>query len=308
MAWWAPLVAMGGQMIANQMNKGDNGVEGTLRDAQRRFDAISLPDDVWKDISPESLQYENADYNLVDEDPETRNMQMQALARMAGLAEDGLSDVDQAAYQKAQSMGSQMARSGREAALQDAQMRGVGGSGMEFALREIANQGGAQRAQEAALQQAADSARQRALYNQAFLEGSSKVRGQDFSNASANNDIINQFNMANTQGRNAANQVNVGARNDAQRYNQEGRINLNQQRFNNELNKAAGASGQGVNIARAQAAQQAANTAQNNAMIGAVGNAFTGMVGNMSRPKQQSQPAQDWSAVDREDDPNRRFA
>jgi hypothetical protein len=102
-----------------------------------------------------------AQAETVAQDPVVRQMQLSALAKMAGLAENGLSEVDEAAFVKAQNMGGQMARSGMQAALQDAQARGVSGSGLEFALREQANQGGAQRAQEAALEQAAKSAQMR---------------------------------------------------------------------------------------------------------------------------------------------------
>lgn len=259
-------------------------LSGMARETKDLYNRIALPDDVWKDISPEALMNENAEFELMREDPATRNMQMQALARMAGLSEQGLSDVDQAGFYNAQQMGNQMARSGREAAMLDAQRRGAGGSGMEFALREIANQGGAQRAQEAAMQQAAESAKQRAMYNQAFLQGSGQVRGQDFANQAANTNIINQFNQANTQSRNQANQYNVGNRNDAARYNQEGKINLNQQRFNNEMGKAGGIAGANSQIAQAGAAQDAARQGRINQLVGIGGMVGAGYIG---RPDQQ---------------------
>lgn len=249
---------------------GDDGSDDALneiRAQQARLAAIQTPDLVWKDYAPELQNSETAQYSLNQEDPVVRSMQLSALNKMAGLSQQGLSDEDAAAFDKARGMGAQMSRAGTEAAIANAQARGVGGSGLEFAMREIANQQGAERAQSAGLDQAAASARQRALYNQAYAQGLGSMRGQDQSTMRANTDVINQFNMANTNQRNQTAQANVNLRNQAQTMNNQGRNDVKQQNFNNQITKATGQNNASNAMSNAYAAQGAANTAQNNQFI-----------------------------------------
>lgn len=257
-----------GGMLGNLF--GDDGSEDVLNELRQnraRLDAIGLPDLQWKDYAPELYSNETANYELAQDDPIVRSMQLSALQRMSGLADQGLSAEDAAAFDKARDTGSQMARANTEAAIADANRRGVGGSGMEFAMREIANQGGAERAQNAGLEQAAASARQRALYNQAYMQGLGSMRSQDQNTAQSNADVINRFNMANTQNRNNTNMQNTQLRNQAQLTNNQGKNDTAQQNFNNAITRATGQNNAGNAMANAYAAQGAANTAQNNQFI-----------------------------------------
>jgi len=239
---------------------------------QDLFNRISLPD--FKDYTPEELQYlgdwnpESAQANQISEDPMLRSAQLSHLAKLSGLADTGLSDVDAAAYAKARELGSQQARAGTEAALQNAAARGVSGSGMEMAMREIANQEGARRSQDAGLAQAANAAQQRALYQQAYGNAVSGVRNQDLNVNSQNADILNRFNMANTNTRNQAglrnietkqglSNQNVGERNNAQQYNNQ----LQAQRFQSAMAKAGGQAGANTGMAQGYAAQNASRGA-----------------------------------------------
>jgi hypothetical protein len=140
---------------------------------------------------------------------------------------------------------------------------------MEFAMREIANQGGAQRAQQQGLQQAADSARQRALYSQAYGDSLSRTRDQDFRTSQGNTNIINDFNRANTQGRNAMNNANVGLRN-------EGLKDKNYSNQVGKLDRQIGFNNQQAQISAAQAEQE---RKRNAAMMGAIGAGAGAMVG-----------------------------
>jgi hypothetical protein len=228
------------------------------------MNGVALPELEWTDINPEIYSMQDAQFQLASEDPLIRSAQMSALSKMAGLADKGLSEEDAAAFAKAKSQGNQMARAGTEAALANAQARGVGGSGMEFAMREIANQQGAERAQQSGLEQAAAAARQRALYNQAYMQGASGIRGQDAQANQANTDIINRFNMANTQARNSMNQANVDQRNKAQMTNMTGKNDLAQRQFDNRMSRATGQMNANKGVADAWAAQNAANTAERN--------------------------------------------
>jgi hypothetical protein len=233
-------------------------------DANRRLlEAIKLPE--YMEFAPELYENETANYELINENPLLKEAQASALAKMAGLAETGLSEVDQAGFEKARSIAGQVQKQGQAAALQNAQARGVGGSGLEFAMKEMANQDAASRAQEAGLQQAADSARQRALYAQAYGQQLAGVRGQDLQAESANKGIINQFNSMNTQNRNAVNNQNVDQRNNAFKYNE----GLKDKRFGNEMSKATGVMNNNNQLADINMAQSAQRNAQTGALIGA---------------------------------------
>jgi hypothetical protein len=243
-------------------------------DANRRLlEAIKLPE--YMEFAPELYENETANYELINENPLLKEAQASALAKMAGLAETGLSEVDQAGFEKARSIAGQVQKQGQAAALQNAQARGVGGSGLEFAMKEMANQDAASRAQEAGLQQAADSARQRALYAQAYGQQLAGVRGQDLQAESANKGIINQFNSMNTQNRNAVNNQNVDQRNNAFKYNE----GLKDKRFGNEMSKVTGQMGINDKNAQISSAEGAYKQGQIGNLIGlggAVAGAFSG--------------------------------
>jgi hypothetical protein len=272
----------------------DNSDEDILRLLEQNraiYGAIDTPNHVWKDLAPDLYSNESANYELIGEDPMIRSRQMDHLAELAGLSQRGLSDVDNAVFDQARRSGNQMARAGREAAMQDAANRGVAGSGLEFATREIANQAGAERANQAALAQAAESARQRALYTTAYGGALGAVRGQDLNANQANTDIINRFNMANTTQRNATNNANVDLRNQYARDNQQGQINTSQQNFNNQMARAGGMTGANTAIANAYGAQSAANQSTANMWTGIGAQAaIAGMYPN--NPQQAPAPVQ----------------
>lgn len=245
---------------------GDNDLSDARAQIEKNralYEGIDLPE--YKDWTPELYNNESAQYQLNSDDPMARSAQLSALSKMAGLSETGLSDADQAQFTKAASQAGQIAKSGNAAALQNAQSRGVAGSGLEFLMREQANQDAAQRSQDAGLETAANAARQRAAYNQAFLQGTSQMRDQDASTNRANTGIINQFNQANTQARNQTNQANTGLRNDAFQYNQ----GLKDKTYQNQIGKADRIAGINNEIGKTYTAEQAADSQRNGAVIGA---------------------------------------
>lgn len=247
-----------------------------LKKNQGLYEGLELPE--YQKYNPEAYQYggdlnpEAAKYQGIQEDPGLRSSQMAALNKMAGLAEDGLTTEDAAAFDQARKNASHDAQAGAQAAMQNARARGVGGSGLEFAMREMANQGASENSQEAQLQQAAASARQRALYNQAYMQGLSGVRGEDMNANQANANIINQFNMANTNARNQAQQRNLDTRqqlsnadtenrNKAVQYNNQ----MQQQQYDDRYRKVQGQAGANTGMAQGDAAQNAANQSNRNA-------------------------------------------
>lgn len=216
---------------------GGDGSEAAARALNRNreiLDQVSLPD--YEEYVPDLYSNESANYELVGEDPLIRSAQLQALQKMAGLADTGLSDADAAEFERARQEGSQMARASRDSALNDARSRGVAGSGLEFALREAGAQGGAERTQNAGLETAGNAARQRALYQTAYGDALSKQRADDNRINSQNTSIINQFNRENTAARNQTRNANVDATNEAFRYNE----GIKDKNFKNQMSQATG--------------------------------------------------------------------
>lgn len=266
-----------GNVFGGLLDSSDEDALEQLRRNQEIYGNIPLPE--FQNYNPATYTPEMAQATMIQEDPGLRSQQASHLMRMAGLAEQGLSDVDQAGFERARSMAGQISRAGNAAALQNATARGVGGSGLEFAMREQAAQDGAQRAQEAGLQQAAESARQRAMYQQAYGNALGNVRSQDFTANRANADILNNFNQYNTGATNQARQWNVGNRNSAQQYNN----GLQQQQFGNRMNQAAGMTGANTGMAQGYAAQNAAGQDTRNAFTGA---AFNYGLSQMNKKKE----------------------
>lgn len=264
--------------------------QNNLQSARDQFSNLTTPNLAWNTYKPGAIAPQMVTGQQVSDDPMVKSAQMAALAKMGDLSNTGLSGVDQQGYEQARELGNQMASSGSAAALQNAQARGIGGSGMEFANREMANQAGAQRSQQAGLQQSADSARQRALYNQAYANSLGGMQQQTTGLNAQNAGILNEFNRANTGAINNANQYNTAAQNQAQLVNQEGRNNVAQNNFNNQVTRAGGVAGAYGGMARGNAAQSAADQAQQNTYM-QMGMSALGMFGGGGgNNKQQQNP------------------
>lgn len=256
--------AAGRALFGGLFDNTDKKSREQIKGSQQLWNNLQTPDLKWTDYNPESFTPDDAIYSQISQDPELRLKQLSALSKLEGLSNEGATPEDELALLRARQAGDQLAKAHSDAAINDAQVRGVAGSGQEFAMREAASQAAAQRAQEAAMQAAAQKAQQRQAYLQAYGNQLNQVRGQDFTQNQANTNIINDFNKANTQARNQAGQNNVNARNDAQQLNNQGRINTQQQNFNNQATKIGGQTGANLQMANAYAAQNASRTAARN--------------------------------------------
>ncbi len=168
------------------------------------------------DFNPALLDTpEAAQYQTISEDPRTRNMEMDALQSLINRT-SGAADARMNADQfNALDQANQLAR-GREGAIrQDMARKGQTGAGMDAVLRAQSAQEAANRARSGTMQAVQDAALQKLAANNALLSGASNVRGEDYRTKAANSDIVNRFNMFNTQARNARNAQNVGIKNDA---------------------------------------------------------------------------------------------
>jgi hypothetical protein len=131
---------------------------------------------------------------LDNQDPELKKRQLEALQMMWETAKAGGMDPQaKAALQQAQASSAAAERGARGAIVQNAQARGLGGSGAELAA-SLANQQGSAQRNALAGGQAAGDARTRAL--QAMMQtqqGTGQVRGQDLNESQARSQI-EQFN------------------------------------------------------------------------------------------------------------------
>lgn len=246
-------------------------------------------------LSPEAeeiVRQQDSEMKGISLDPELRKAQLGALRDFQGIADAGGMDARSVAnLAQAQSTIGQQERGSREAILQNAAQRGIGGSGLELAAQLQNQQSAADRMSLQGTQSAADANDRRlaALSQVAGLGG--QIRGQDFGEqekiASAQ-DAINRFNAANTQdvqmrnvaGRNNAQaqnlaerqrimDQNVGMRNSQQQYNKE----LTQRDFENRYKIAQGVGQQAQGAASAQMAggQAVANS------LGGLGQTLAGV-------------------------------
>jgi len=180
------------------------------------------------DLSSVGYTPESASYSTISEDPATRRAQLEALQSMKGLSESGLSDADRAVFSQARQEADQQAQSNRAAQLQNAQARGVAGSGLEMQMSALGDQEAANRAAQANMAQAGQASQNKANYLQAYLQGTGQQRDQDYRTQANNADIVNKFNMYNTGAANDARAYGAQSQNQMAQFNKSGQQNAQQ--------------------------------------------------------------------------------
>lgn len=224
-------------------------------------------------LTPEDAQaamVSQSDMNNISLDPNLRKAQMDALGGLQDISQDGLTAQDEANLNKIRTQENTAARGSREAILQNADSRGLGGSGLELMSQMKNQQDSATRASQRDMD-IAGQAQDRAL--QALIQGGQlggQIQNQDFnqqSQVAGANDAIAKFNAQNQQ---QTNVMNTGAHNAAQASNlgmKQNVANSNvatknqqnaqkaqvaQQMFNNDMVKRGGQQSIAQNNANAQ--------------------------------------------------------
>lgn len=238
-------------------------------------------------ITPEDAQAAlvgASDMNGITLDPSLKKAQMDALTGLQDISEGGgltASDKAKLAHIASDEMTQQ--RGQREAILNNAQARGLGGSGLEL-MAQLQNQQDSATRQSQKDLDVAGMAQDRAL--QALMQGgqlAGQIGSQDFSQQAqiaGANDAIAKFNAQNQQNVNLTNTAahntaqaqnlaakqdianqNANLRNQQQLYNKQ----LLQQNYDNQLKRAAGQQGVASTNAQlsGQNSQNAANAANN---------------------------------------------
>jgi hypothetical protein len=243
-------------------------------------------------LTPEEAQaikMDSSAFNNIQTDPNLDKNQMDALLGLSEIADSGgMTTMDKANLSRIANEEASRERGSREAILQNAQQRGLAGSGLELMSQMQNQQDAASRTAQRDLD-VAGMAQQRAL--EALIQESQmagNIQNQKFNQqaqiASAN-DAISKFNAQNSQ-----NQINrnVDARNDAQTANLAAKqeiananvgLNNQQQQYNKELlqrdfdnrmKRAQGSTGVAQTNSQAAGSDSQNRANANNQMMGAL--------------------------------------
>lgn len=302
----APMVAPLSALGLTSMLTGGGGSDGSgyLQSGANAIGAVKVPTPEEMKVqiqqlvqqgrlTPEQAATIMADpsaFGAIKEDDTSLNAQYDALEQLKQYGADGgLSPQDKARIAQVNDEFANTERGSREAVNQNMAERGVYGSGAEMAAKLA----GVQTASNNAARSAADissSAADRAL---SAIKSSGDLGGQinqqeyqKQAQKAAAVDAINKFNAQNSQ---SVNMANVGARNDAQKYNLDtaqaisntntantnaNRIrnaDLVQQNYDNQLKKASAMAGQYASLADDEAKKKAAKDAMTGQLIGTAG-------------------------------------
>jgi len=207
------------------VKKGDQALDR----ARQRFDEIEVPTleemriQLAEAVNAGEMTPEDAETFFLEQtaqenvstDPRLREAQMNALSSLQDVSQGGLTAGDRGDLQRIQGESQAAEKGQRDAILQNAQARGVSGSGMELASQMMAQQGAASRASQQGFD-VAKQAQNRAL--EAMMAGgqmSGQMRGQDFGEQSKLAEARDAISRFNTQNQQAVNVGNIGARNTA---------------------------------------------------------------------------------------------
>jgi hypothetical protein len=229
-------------------------------------------------LTPEQAQAALVNSNAYDSmnlDTAGKDAQLEALGQLQDIGSNGGLDAqDRAKLQAIQNDEQTQSKGARDAIIQNAQARGVGGSGLEMLAQLTNAQDSATRASQKDVNVAAEGQQRalQAIQDSANLGGT--INNNQFAQQKAvadSRNAINQFNAANTQQANFANAAanntaqasnlankqfvsnsNVGLANDQQKFNK----GLAQTNFNNQLS---------IDNAKANALNKAATQANTSA-------------------------------------------
>ena len=225
--------------------------------------------------------------NTISTDPATRAAQMQALQELTARSNEGLSAQDNYNFMK-NKMNAETASRGAELAIEEnLRQRGMGGTGVEAAMRMMNAQGTADRIAQEEAAQAASNANMRLSATQAQGQLAGNVREQDIGVAKTNADILNQLAWNNSERARQIANLNIDMKNKA---NQE---NVAEQRRVQDVNVTAKNQAQLMNkqqsIANDQTRQESIRQtamAKAGALTGGIPDIYAGGAADSARQQQ----------------------
>lgn len=282
---------LGGLIGADQANKNRNAAEANAARAREIIGAVQVPElKEWLlqqyasagDFTPEMIEALSLDpsaQGAISTNPAERQKLVDQINRLITTSQTGTSPEDQAAYNLAIRNSAGQANAQQGAIMNNMAARGVGGSGIELAMRLDAQQKENDRLQQAALEEAKNKNAIRMQALEASTGALSNLRGADYQqalNLANANDAIAARNVQNAQNVGIQNTSNM---NDAQKFNLANRqrisdsnVDINnkqstynsttlpQSNFNNQMTKAGAMAGS-YNQAADRQYQQAGQTA-----------------------------------------------
>lgn len=173
-------------------------------------------------LTPElenKIEVEFSNLANISEDPSLRQAGMSALESLRQRGQTGFGPEDRAAYEKLKAATEANAEAKRQQIIQNAQARGMPGSGAELAAQLQAGQSGASRLSQEGMDILGQASRNALDSLSKYGTMASNIRGEDFNvnktRAGAADDLA-RFNAANSL---AQQQRNISAKNEAARIN-----------------------------------------------------------------------------------------
>lgn len=157
------------------------------------------------DFSPEQLQQYNLGPSAMEQisvDPLYKQKQMDALERIGQLSTEGITPEERAILELSQRRASAQTQAKVNQILQDRQQRGVAGGGDELAAKLAATQQGADLQSQQDLEAAQQMMNTRRQALSQLAEQAGGMRRQEYgeqTDLARSRDVINQFNVQNTQ-------------------------------------------------------------------------------------------------------------
>jgi len=232
MAWAAAIPVVAG-IIGNMMSSGDRGAaSNAYNQAVSELLAIGMPPDLSREVvmqqfqsagvlTPEleqEIKLNESKLSQVQEDPATRNAQMQAL-QLLQQSGRGISPQDRLKFNEMRDQVQRDAEAKRQQIIQNFRQRGMGGSGAELASQLMQGQASANQASLEGDRIAAASAQNAldAIARAGTLGG--QIRSQDFDVAATKARAEDELNRFNTQNQINRQSRNVSSTNQARQYN-----------------------------------------------------------------------------------------
>ena len=237
MAWAAVAAAAApivGGLLGNVMSQGDrNKAKQAMKQAMAELQAVGFPPDMSKEIifkefesagiltpeMEEDIQLADTEFRSIQEDPQLREMQLQALNKFKQQSETGLGAEERAAFNQMQQATRQDVRAKQEQIMADMARRGQAGGGAALIAQLSASQAGADQAASQGNELAALIAQRVRQGAQDMSGAAGNLRTQDYGVASDKARAIDERNRFLNQNAVARQSRNIAARNEAQAAN-----------------------------------------------------------------------------------------
>lgn len=282
--------------LAGSLLSKSGGGSGYAKQAAAQFNDLRVPkleemrlqlqalvqQGVYTPEQAQAILAQASEFENIETDPVLMEAQMQALMQLQETGETGMSAVDQAQLARIRQDQIANERGARDAIIQGAQSRGLGGSGLELAA-QLQNQqasAGNRNLQDLEIAAMAQQNRMNAIQGAGSLGG--QIGQQQFGQQAQIAGAKDAINMFNTQARQTANYYNIDGRNQAQQMNLAERQRIAdsntaqrnmQQQYNKELvqqdyNNRLGLAQSKANAYNQQASNAMAAQQNRNQMIG----------------------------------------